>query len=179
MSFNLLKLSQCRLLAILFSIVICACHIEPEETPDYGLTPVLIDIEAEDFGRLNSTAFDKIPVRAKVTLSGQTYLAEINYAGKSTLDAFKKNYDVRLLETPYKNRYKWRLSSQFADASLIRASIGFQMFEAMGVPSPSVEFVSLAINGKAGGLYQLQELVDEEFFANRRLKTARPIKGFS
>ena len=60
----------------------------------------------------------------------------------------KKSYQIILKSGKYRNRSELRLSSQFSDSTLVRAPLGFEVFESAGIPAPFVESVVLFLNGE-------------------------------
>ena len=55
------------------------------------------------------------------------------------------------------------LGSGFADPSMMRDVISYQLFREAGVPSPEASFVDLWVNDEHLGLYSLIEAIDGEF----------------
>ncbi|SMF49620.1 CotH kinase family protein [Pseudobacteriovorax antillogorgiicola] len=139
--------------------------------PDYGLRKVEIEIDDETLGELNNSYQAKRPFAALVTIDGREYRTDLNYAGKSTLDAFKKSFQLSFKDQrTFKGRSSLRLSSQYVDNSLLRSLIGFKTFSEAGVISPDVEPAVVYLNGRYQGLYHMIEPVDEEFFSVRSLE---------
>lgn len=143
-----------------------SCKTVSDDLPESGLTTWKMEVEYEDLGMLNNSVTAKYSVFANLKISSSSYRIKINYAGRSTLDAPKKSYDVHF-DKPYRGRRVWRLSAQYKDPTMIKAKLGFDIFEAAGLWAPQVEFVSLHVNREVKGLYQLQSLVDKEFFRAR------------
>ena len=132
----------------------------------YGLTTVQIQMDSENLSQLNSTIWAKRPVNATIKVTGEEIPVVLNYAGKSTLDAFKKSYQVEILDgRKFQGRTSFRLSSQAIDPTALRSQVGFAVYQELGLPSPTAQPVSLYLDKDFQGLYQLIETVDEEFFA--------------
>ena len=149
------------------SLWITSCEVEPPTQTESGLTHWSLNIDSDNLGLLNNSVSAKYPVHGKLKLDGSSYAVKVNYAGKSTLDAMKKSYDVVFQDRPYRGRWHWRLSAQYSDPTVIKAKLGFEVFAAAGVPSPEVDFISVTINDASTGLYQLQEMVDTDFYQSR------------
>ena len=151
-----------------------ACGSKPEE-PSFGLRKFHLTVKPEVLSGLAHTVDVKRPYPAKAHWGGKDYKVSINYAGRSTRDAIKKSYDVTLVDHKVEGQGSLRLSSQFVDPTLLRSLIGFPAFGDYLVPT--VEPVVLYLNNKYQGLYQLIEVVNEDFFHNRGIEITHLYKA--
>ena len=63
-------------------------------------------MDEDTLGELNNSGLSKRPFSARIRIDGRRFRARVNFAGKSTLDAFKKSYDLELLDGVYEDRRK-------------------------------------------------------------------------
>mgnify|MGYP003684748621 FL=1 len=159
MNFNFLLLT-------LLSFFWMSCDSSSHEE-DFGLKRISITMDAEDLGELNNSYQAKRPFAARVDFNGRVYRGKVNYAGKSTIDAFKKSLHLTFNKPVFFGRSSIRLSSQNVDDSLLRSLLGFKVFGMAGLMVPKVEPVAIYLNQKYMGLYQMIEPVDMEFFQVR------------
>jgi spore coat protein CotH len=61
---------------------------------------------------------------------------------------------------------KINLNNGFSDPTLIRETLGYELFEQMGLPTPRTTFVDVWINDLHVGLYTMIEQVDKTFLSN-------------
>ena len=153
-------------LIIVFSGLGCAPN---DDDKNLSLETYEIKLKPDQLARFNSTIWSKIPVPARVKWQGEWYRVKIAHAGKSTIDAAKKSYDV-FFERPID---EWqgmsiRLSSQFQDRSLLRSLIGFNIYEQSGIDSPKTKPITVTINGEYKGLYIAIETIDEHYYTARK-----------
>src|SRR5688500_7647078 len=86
----------------------------------FGLPLVEIAVESENLAELNSTIGAKVPVPAAISIAGRKFAGRVNYAGKSTLDHYKKSFDLYFDENDlFRGRSAYRLSAQATDASAL------------------------------------------------------------
>lgn len=141
-------------IAFLLGSSLAGCKFfEESELESFGLSVVAIDIDSEDLGKLNSTVTIKTGVPAEITVEGRDFDAQIHYAGKSTLDHYKKSYDVIFPEGGYGGRRTLRLSAQAADPTGLRSLVGFRVYQKHGLISPTAKPVVLYVNRQYKGLY--------------------------
>jgi hypothetical protein len=148
------------------------------EAESFGLPLVELRVKSEDEAVLNSTTWEKTPVGADVRIEGQESRADLKYAGKSSLDDFKKNFEIRFRGADnYKGRSEIRLSSQAVDPSGLRSLLGFWAYQQGGVPASAIDPVALYLNSRYRGLYFHIENVDEQFFAARGISRGTTYKA--
>lgn len=152
--------------------------LQMEGAESFGLPLVELRVKSEDEAVLNSTTWEKTPVSADVRIEGQESRADLKYAGKSSLDDFKKNFEIRFRgDDNYKGRSEIRLSSQAVDPSGLRSLIGFWAYRQAGVPASAIEPVALYLNSRYRGLYFHIENVDQQFFSARGINRGTIFKA--
>jgi spore coat protein H len=144
---------------------------------DYGLVLVEIIMDSEQLSRLNSTVWDKLPIPCKVIIDGQTFSAHVTYAGKSTIDDLKKSYKIRFDSGRYRGHKEYRISAQSLDPTLLKSHVGFDIFRALELPTPDIDYASVYLNKDFTGLFQLIEPVDAAFFERRHLSYSSLFKA--
>lgn len=153
------------LFALGFLLASCKNISFGEDDDSHGLTLVSLRLTSENYGRLNAQLFSKRPADANIQIrSGMDVNCRISYAGRSTLDAYRKSFDLHFCKERYKGRSLYRLSAQNIDRTMVRAILGYSAFRKMGLDAPEAEPVSAYINREYLGLYLLLETVDDEFF---------------
>ncbi len=162
-----MKFKVCTLMGLLILLNACGSTTNTEY-PDLGIKRVEFFLDSEELGELNNSSQAKRAVSAAMKIEGQHYKVGIHYAGKSSLDAVKKSFQVYLGDSHrYRDRSQLRFSAQFSDPSLLRSAIGFRVFSQAGIETPFIEPFALFLNGEYQGVYQLIEPIDPEFFAIR------------
>ena len=136
-----------------------------------------MEIEAEDLGNLNNSIGAKKAVDGKIEIDDRIYSVGVHYAGKSTLDAVKKSYQIIFKEATFRGSQELRIGAQFSDQSMIRGPIGFHWYAQAGLDVPFIEPVALYLNNRYLGLYHLIEPVDLDFFHKRSLDVDRLYKA--
>lgn len=159
--------------------VAAGCRSLPmKEADSFGLSLIELDVSSEDLSVLNSTVWEKTPVGADVKIGGMQTRANLQYAGKSSLDDFKKNYDIKFRgDERYLGRKEVRVSSQSVDPSAMRSMLGFWAYNVSGIDSSSVEPTTLYVNDEYRGLYFIIENVDEYFFRSRLINYGQVYKA--
>jgi spore coat protein CotH len=61
---------------------------------------------------------------------------------------------------------KVNLNNGFSDPTLIRETLGYELFELIGLPTPRTSFVDVWVNDTHLGLYTMVEQVDQTFLDN-------------
>jgi spore coat protein H len=135
------------------------------EEQDYGVRLVSLEISPEEYGLLNGQLLSKRPAQVSVRVAGEFKVdCNASYAGRSSIDAYRKSYDIDFCNEKYNKRSHYRLSSQAIDKTMLRSIIGYELFKEMKLEVPKTEFASAYINKKYQGLYLFMETVDKEFF---------------
>lgn len=166
------------LFAAMMAIGLFGCGMKDEVPVDgFGLTSIDLRLDTEDVSRLNTTVFDKVDVPGVVTIGTATQKVEVEYAGKTSIDALKKNIDVKFKGSGYKGMKEVRLSATTSDPTSLRSFLGYHVFSLAGLPTPQLEPVAVYLNGTYLGLYTMIEMVDEAFFSRRDVDIATLFKG--
>ncbi len=151
-------------------------HFTDEES--YGLRLVSVKISPEDYGLLDGQVFSKRPVQADIRIDGELKVyCRISYAGRSSLDAYRKSYDLDFCNEKYNKRTGYRLSAQSIDKTMLRSLVGYKVFKAAGIEVPKTELASTYINKKYQGLYLFMEVVDKEFYKAHKLEIEEVYKA--
>ena len=61
---------------------------------------------------------------------------------------------------------KLNFNNGFSDPTLIRETLGYELFEQMGIPTPCTSFVDLWVNDTHLGLYTMVEQIDKTFLSD-------------
>ncbi len=148
------------------------------EEDSYGLRLVTLDITPEEYGLLNGQLLSKRPAQVEIRVAGEfKVFCSANYAGRSSLDAYRKSYDLNFCEQKYNKRSSYRLSAQFIDKTLARSLIGYEIFKKMGLEVPKAELATAYINRKYQGVYLFMETVDNEFYKSHQISTRELYKA--
>lgn len=59
------------------------------------------------------------------------------------------------------------LNAMVEDPTMMRETLGYRLYRAMGVPAPDTGYAQLAIDGAPYGVYVMVETVDKDFFDRR------------
>lgn len=157
------------LLKICFAFAIASAAsckgIHFNEENSYGLRLVTLDLSAEEYGLLNGQLLSKRPAAVEIRVAGAFKVnCSASYAGRSSLDSFRKSFDVNFCGKKYNKRSHYRLSAQAIDKTMLRSLLGYDLFKAMGLETVKAELASAYINSKYLGVYVFMETVDKEFF---------------
>lgn len=136
------------------------CGEAPEKS-GWGLDVVEIRMTSADLSQLNASYNDKTTFPATVVYQGQDRRVRVNYAGRTTLDAWKKSWDIHLGDKT------WRLAATPDDPTMLRSVTGYKLFAMAGFAVPDTEYVYVYLNDEPAGLFLKKELISEEFFARR------------
>ncbi|RZA17776.1 MAG: hypothetical protein EOP10_22105 [Proteobacteria bacterium] len=145
--------------------------IKFSEDESYGQKLVSLRITAEEYGLLNGQLLSKKPARAEIRVAGSLKVnCNVAYAGRSSLDAYRKSYDLDFCDEKYEKRTHYRLSAQAIDKTLTRSFMGYEIFKTLDLLHPKAEPAVFYINNKYQGLYVFMETVDKEFFKARKIE---------
>ncbi len=151
-------------------------HFTDEQS--YGLRLVSVKISPEDYGLLDGQVFSKRPVQADIRIDGELKVyCRISYAGRSSLDAYRKSYDLDFCNEKYNKRTGYRLSAQAIDKTMVRSILGYKVFKAAGIEVPKAELAVSYINKEYKGLYLFMEVVDKEFYKAHKLEIREVYKA--
>lgn len=174
------------------SIVGCTSHVQgpdeleppPIDTPeqicahvaasDVELPQWDVFLDLEDWDALLVDVYADVKVDALLCVDGAPHAITLELQGASTRKHPKKSFDLKL-----KNRSalsgspffhdgetgipRAMLKAMFRDATLVRESIAFELWQMLGHDAPRTDHVNLRINGSDRGLYVLVEPVDETY----------------
>lgn len=157
--------------ALFFVIGLSSCQLlSVRRLNGFGLDLVHLRCDNDRLAELNSSLAAKRPVVCQVEWHGREDAVEVSYAGKSTLDHFKKSFDLSFQEPQMWGRKNLRLAAQTQDHSAIRSKLAYEVFAKFGFAVPEARPVSLYLNQEFLGLYWLTESIDADFFATRGLR---------
>ncbi|MBC7531703.1 MAG: CotH kinase family protein [Oligoflexus sp.] len=152
----------------LFSSSCKGIHFNEENS--YGLRLVSLDITPEEYGLLNGQLLSKRPAAVEVKVAGEFEVnCSASYAGRSSLDSYRKSFDLNFCDKKYNQRSHYRLSAQVIDKTMVRSLMGYDLFKAMDLETVKAEAASAYINSKYLGVYIFMETIDKEFFKARKL----------
>ena len=140
---------------------VAAGCFEADPLPDYGLETVELHVDSADVARLRAGTFTDTSVPAVVDMFGESRVAELSVAGRSSVDDFKKSYRLELDDGEY------RLNAMSRDPSALRGYLAWQVFLAAGFETPALRHVALFLNREYLGLYLFHESMDADFFTAR------------
>lgn len=165
------------ILATSFLLASCkGLHFNEEES--YGLKLVTLDISPEEYGLLNGQLFSKRPAQVEIRVAGEfKVFCSASYAGRSSLDAYRKSYDLNFCDQKYHKRSTYRLSAQAIDKTMVRSIIGYDVFKSTGLEVPKIELASAYINRRYQGVYVFMENVDKEFYKAHKLSVEQIYKA--
>lgn len=153
------------LLTLALPFILSCKGLSFNEEESYGLKLVSLDIKPEEYGLLNGQLLSKRPAQVAIRIAGEFEVyCSASYAGRSSLDSYRKSYDLNFCKKKYKKRSSYRLSAQAIDKTMLRSFIGYEVFKALDLEVPKLEFASAYINGKYLGVYVFMEVVDKEFY---------------
>lgn len=143
-------------------------RITPEKCADLGLPVLFIET-----ARAKSPRKDKY-VKAVCSLGGEGGACKVRGHGNTTWNSmFKKPYLLKLDDAAplcgMPAARKWILLANMADCAVVRNAYAFHLAADVfdrSACAPKSAFVSLFLNGKYNGLYQLAEKIE---FAQNRL----------
>lgn len=162
---------------ILFLIVLLvnvACEDHRSNGPeqdydDFGLsTVVALEIDSSDLSSMRNDAYSKPKVRGTVWLDDEPYSATISYSGATSIDNYKKSFEV-VLDNAYNDRRIYRFNAMPTDDSALRALVSYRVFELAGFDMPELKPIALWLNDEYAGLFLWQEKIDAEYFQNRNI----------
>jgi spore coat protein H len=112
----------------------------------------------------------KRPVPARIVIRPELdAVGEISFAGRSSLDAYRKSLQLEFGEGRFQERRRSRLSAQLIDPSLLRSALAVDIFQSLNIAVSEVDWVSAYLNRRYLGLYLFIENIDDDFFQRRGL----------
>lgn len=155
-----------RWIAVSLALLNAACSWR-HQTVSFGLDNVAaLEISSEKLSVIKTGSYTKSRVWATVWLNGEPFRAQVNYAGATSVDDLKRSYALKL-EQPFRGRTAYRLNAMNGDPSAMRALLSYRAFALGGFEMPDLEPIAVWLNDDYAGLYLLQELYDETYFARR------------
>jgi hypothetical protein len=151
----------------------CDLETEPHARLELPVWDLIVDDEAWD--TLHEDVLADVEVDAEVCIDGERYPIELELQGSSTRRLDKKSFDLkfnrgkRLTGAPFDDGgdedglRKLFMKAMFADHSLIREALAFELLREMGGDAPRTGFANLRINGAYWGLYALVEPIEEDY----------------
>jgi hypothetical protein len=134
---------------------------------DFGPGKVVsMNFTSEEISCMRSSTYAKLSVRTAVFIDGKLYPASVSFSGATSVDDYRKNYEV-VLDNPYRGRHVYRINSMPTNVSASRAMLSYTVFERMGFDMPHHELMALWINDEYAGLYLWQEKTDDTCFTVR------------
>lgn len=142
-----------------------ACDQEmPQES--FGLDHVIaLDVASEDLAVMRHGTYSKSVVPVSLQIDGEYREGVIAVAGASSVDDYKKSYEIELDE-PYLGKRVFRLNAMSRDPSAMHAMTAYHVFNLAGVQTPFLEPIAVWLNDKYAGLYLFQEKYDDDYFAS-------------
>lgn len=141
------------------------------------MTRVDVVMEPENLAKLNATIWAKVPFAAEVIIGGRRLKSDISYSGKSTIDAYKKSYEVKFANGErFRDHTSYRIYAAVMDPSGVKSSVGYRFFGAAGLDVPATEPAALYVNDAYRGAYTLLEPVDVEFLKIRNIPVKNLLK---
>lgn len=158
---------------LLAVVVLSGCNRQaskPSSDNSFELPRLYISISDDDLDSIRCNKQYRASAFALfVTPEGDTLLNEpldnIHTRGNATFNANKKSYTMKLLK---KKRLlgldvgkRFVLLANPYDKSHIRNAVAFDLAREMGLKAPKYEFISLYVNSKYQGLYQMTNKVED------------------
>lgn len=107
---------------------------------------------------------------AQLRIDGRAWPISIGYRGRYSRWFDKPSYDIQFHEDrQMEGHARLHLNAAYRDPSMLRARLAMAVFSELGVPTPEIWSVWLALNGKPLGLYQALESIDGAWFRRQGL----------
>jgi spore coat protein CotH len=148
---------------------------------------IRIVMKDDDWQKLKTDTRAEQYVRADFWFDGEPYKnVAIRPKGMSSLMSgrqsgrmpLKVDFNFFNFAQNFRGVKKLNLNNGFSDPSFIRETIGYELFEQMGLPSPRRAFADVWVNDTHLGLYTIVEQVDKTFlrrnFANPEENLYKP-----
>ena len=172
-----------RLMALLaltcLSRVLAAQPVQLEDNilfDDSNLFTIYIEIEEDSLEQIMTNVYSYKEYPARFILDRgwtQDVVENVGFRlrGNTSRVSWKKSFKVSFNTFEQGRKYrgleKLNLNGEHNDPSIIRAKLGWDLFQAVGVPASRASHVKLFINGDYYGLYINVEHVDEQFLMSR------------
>ena len=160
-------------LTVVASLAVWLIACEPDMPQErFGLDHVIaLDIASEDLAVMRHGTYSKSKVPVALQIDGEYREGIIAVAGASSVDDYKKSYEIELDE-PYMGKSVFRLNAMSRDPSAMHALTAYYTFNLAGVSTPFLEPIAVWINNEYAGLYLYQEKYDDSYFASINEKPA-------
>lgn len=158
-------------LVVFVTITGCMRYKSPKQSQGSALPSFYINLPTEQLDSILNDRDKKIPAHALlITAENDTlydgYLEHIKTRGNSTFKKTeaKKSFTIKLPKKQSwlgldKSQHFVLLANAF-DESHIRNTIAFDLAHDIGIPTPLYAYLSLYINGKYKGLYQITNKIE-------------------
>ncbi|MDB6033712.1 MAG: hypothetical protein JWM16_4050 [Verrucomicrobiales bacterium] len=169
------------LLAIAFRV--CAQNKPTVATPaSSSKLPVYeLRMEPRDLGKLDADPRSNETHPATFIAEGVTYeKVRVRYRGDWARSWPKKPLKIFFNDDkPFQGHHSLNLNSAWRDASFLRETLAYQVYNTCGMPAPQSRVVRLDLNGQFRGLYVEVEQVDKTFLKRVHFKGAALYKAHS
>jgi len=146
---------------------LCLMGCQPETPESFGLDNVIaLHIAPDDISTMRHGTYSKSKVPVDIELNGEVRSGVIAVAGATSVDDYKKSYEIELDE-PYLGMTVFRLNAMSRDPSAMHALTAYHVFELNGVATPLLEPIAVWMNDTYAGLYLFQEKYDNGYFAGQ------------
>jgi len=140
-----------------------------------------IQMDAKELRALERNAQSDQTHPATFVADGQTYHdVQVRFRGEWARSWPKKPFKIFFSrDQPFKGHHSINLNSAWRDASYVRETLAYHIYETCGVPASGSRVVSLHINGQFRGLYAEVEQVDKTLLRRFQLNGAELFKATS
>jgi spore coat protein CotH len=150
----------------------------PEPFIKDRVVTVRIVIPQKNWQQMLANPFAKEYIRAEFWFDGQRYpnvavrakgtssLMSVAGSGSQRL-SLKVDFNFFNAAQTFRGLSKLVLNNGFSDPTFIRETLGYEIFEQMGFPTPRTAFVDLWVNDVHLGLYTQVEQIDKAFLARQ------------
>jgi hypothetical protein len=171
-------------LGLVVGLAACAGQTEDETgpTPVPGATPIGVDpifdssrlhdvqltLDPDDWKALREASIEHQFFAADITVDGETLRSvAIRARGYGSRNESKPNIKVDTNKyAPAQELHGYKtlvLNADIQDPTLLREKLAFDVFRAMGIPTPLLSYARLTVNGEYWGAYTLVEPVTKPF----------------
>src|SRR6187431_401317 len=131
-----------------------------------------IVMDPADWASLRANFRSNTYYAANISVDGEVLQqVGVRSRGKGSRDATKPGLLVDtnkyVTNQEFHGLKKLVLDNVIQDASFLHEPLAYQVFEAMGIPSPTISYTRLTVNDEFWGVYWLVENIDKNFLAAR------------
>jgi spore coat protein H len=178
-----LRFLICFLILLVIAFRVCAQNKATVATPaSSSKLPVYeLKMEPRDLAKLDADPSSNETHPATFIADGVTYeKVHVRYRGDWARSWPKKPLKIFFNEDkPFQGHHSVNLNSAWRDASFLRETLAYQVYNTCGVPASRSRVVRLNLNGQFRGLYVEVEQVDKAFLKRVQLKGAALYKAHS